>query len=113
MQRLERGFGCSAVGADTKRETRAMDPPVVRVQVGVENLQRGLGLKGEPVDRSVVVQPAANGLQIGAAQLPFHFAPVFGERRVYGRDRCHLHDSSLTAMAARLRSNLQGDKWET
>src|SRR5580704_18073043 len=80
MKRLERGLGGSGAGPDAQRETCAMDSPVVRVQVRVKDLLRGAGFEDEPIDRTVVAQPAPNGTQIGTRELPFHFAPVLVKR---------------------------------
>src|SRR5258708_29389568 len=70
MKRLERGFRCSGSGTDAKCESGPMYSPVFRVQVSVEDLLRGAGLEDEPVDRTVLAQPAPNGTQIGTRELP-------------------------------------------
>src|ERR1019366_3344926 len=76
MKRLERRFRSPRLRADAQREARTMDSPVVRVQVRIEDLQSGARFEDEPVDRDVVGQPAANRAEIGARQLPFHFASI-------------------------------------
>src|SRR6266404_6233295 len=76
MKRLERRFRLPGLRADAQREARAMDSPVIRVQVGIEDLLSGARLEDEPADRAVVGQPAANGAKIGGGELPFHFSAI-------------------------------------
>ena len=76
MQRLERRFRFSGLRADAQREARTMDSPVIRVQVRIENLQRGARFEEQSIDPAVVGQPAANGSEVGGCQLPFHFPSV-------------------------------------
>jgi len=83
MKRLERGLGCSGLGADAKSEARTMYSPVIRVQIRVEDLQRGAWLEDEPVDRTVIAQPALNGTKVGTRELPFDFSHVLVKLRVW------------------------------
>jgi hypothetical protein len=76
MKRLERRFRFPGLRTDAQCEARAMDSPVIRVQVRIEDLQSGARFEDEAVDRAVVGQPAANGAKIRGRQLPLHFAPV-------------------------------------
>ena len=47
-QRLERRFGLSRLRADAKREARTMDSPVIRVQIGIEDLSVERGSRTSP-----------------------------------------------------------------
>src|ERR1039458_1975428 len=76
VKRLERRFRLPGLRAEAQREARTMESPVVRVQVRIEDLKSGARFEDEPVDRDVVGQPAANGAEIGARQLPFDFASI-------------------------------------
>ena len=76
MKRLESRFRFSGLRPDAQRVARAMDPPVIRVEIGIEDLQRRAGFDDETVDRAMVGQPAAHGAEIGARELPFDLALV-------------------------------------
>src|SRR5258707_7094106 len=76
MKRFERRFRLPGLRADAQREARTMDSPVIRVQVGIEDLLSGARLENEPADRAVVGQPAANGAKIRGRELPFHFSSI-------------------------------------
>src|ERR1700733_6042989 len=71
-ERLECRFGLSRLRADAKREARTMDPPIIRVQIRIEDLQGGAWIEDEPFDRAVLGQPAPDRAQVGACKLPFH-----------------------------------------
>src|SRR6266702_5264453 len=73
-QRLERSFCLSRFRTNTQSKTSAVNAPVIGIEVGIEDLERGLGLEFQPVDGSVIVQPAAHGGKISARELPLNFA---------------------------------------
>src|SRR5271167_1596585 len=85
MKRLERRFRFSGSRANAQREARTMNPPVIRVQVGIEYLQGGAWFEHQSADGAVVGQPAANGAKIGAGKLPLHFTLVLVVRLYWYR----------------------------
>src|SRR5882762_4095832 len=76
MKGLESRLRLSGLRTNAQREARTMDSPVIRVQVGIEDLRSGARLEDEPADGAVVGQPAANGAEIGGRELPFHFSSI-------------------------------------
>jgi len=74
MKRFECGFRFPGFRADAQREARPMDSPVIRVEIGIDDLKSGARLEDEPADRAMIGQPAAYGAKIGGRELPFYFA---------------------------------------
>jgi hypothetical protein len=70
------GLDALAAAADAQGVARAVEAPVLRVVVGVDELLRLRGYDGEPEGRRLLLQPAVYGPEIGCVELPLDLLVV-------------------------------------